>query len=108
MKIGWIEIVLIIFVVIAMAVIARIIRPGRIASQQNNSGESDTTAVSPQNKTGRRSSLLVRTGIALIAAGVIALIAGVSMLQWVLHNYVLSSVLIICGIVICVLSRRKR
>jgi uncharacterized ion transporter superfamily protein YfcC len=108
MKIGWIEIVLIIFVVIAVAVIARIIRPGRIASQQSNSKESDAAVVSTENKTGRRSSLLARTGIALIAAGGIALIAGVSMLQWVLHNYVLSSVLIICGVVIFVLSRRKR
>ena len=108
MKIGWIEIVLIIFVVIAVAVIARMIRPGRIASQQNSSRESDAAAVSTEKKTGRRPNLLARTGIALIAASGIALIAGVSMLQWVLHNYVLSSVLIICGIVIFVLSRRKR
>lgn len=108
MKIGWIEIVLIIFVVIAVAVIARIIRPGRIASQQNNTTESGTAEVATEDKTNRRSGLLARTGIALIAAGGIALIAGISMLQWVLHNYVLSSVLIICGIVIFVLSCRKR
>lgn len=108
MKIGWLEIVLIIFVLIAMAVIARIIRPGRIASRNDDNQGTDTDKRPADNKTDRRSNLLARTGIALIAAGGIALIAGVSMLQWVLHNYVLSIVLIICGVVIFMLSRRNR
>lgn len=108
MKIGWIEIVLIIFVAIAVVVIARIIRPGYIASQQNDTTESDAAAVSTGNRTNRRSGILARTGIALIAAGGIALIAGASMLQWVLHNYVLSAILIACGVTIFVISRRKK
>ena len=103
MKIGWLEILLIIFVVIAVAVIARIIRPGRIASRN-----ADTDKGPEDGSAKKRSSLLARTGIALIAAGGIALIAGVSMLQWVLHNYVLSLVLIACGVIIFVLSQRKR
>ena len=103
MKIGWLEILLIIFVVIAVAVIARIIRPGRIASRN-----ADTDKGPEDDNAKKRSSLLARTGIALIAAGGIALIAGVSMLQWVLHNYVLSLVLIACGVIIFVLSQRKR
>ena len=102
MKIGWLEIVLIIFVVIAVVVIARIIRPGRIASQQSNNTRPGTG-----NSTNRRSGILKRTGIALIAAGGIALIAGVSMLRWVLHNYVLAAILIACGVTIFVISRRK-
>lgn len=108
MKIGWLEIVLIIFVLIAVAVIARIIRPGHIASRNNDNHGADADKKPINNKTARRSNLLARTGIALIAAGGIALIAGVSMLQWVVHNYVLSLVLIICGVVIFILSRRKR
>ena len=108
MKIGWLEIVLIIFVLIAVAIIARIIRPGRIASRNDDSHDVDTDKRPISNNTARRSNLLTRTGIALMAAGGIALIAGVSMLQWVVHNYVLSLVLIICGLVILIMSRRKR
>jgi len=108
MKLGVLEIVLIIFVIIAVVVIARIVRPGRIASRNDSHKESDTTVITGETKTDRRSSILSRTGIALMAAGAIALIAGVSMLQWVLHNYVISIVLIICGAVIFVLSRQRR
>jgi hypothetical protein len=108
MKIGWIEIVLIIFVVIAVAIIARIIRPGRIASQQSDNAESNTAAVSTGNRAMKRSGIMTRTGIALIAAGGIALIAGASMLKWVLHNYIISVVLIACGLIIFVISRRKK
>ena len=108
MKIGWIEIALIIAVVIAVAVIARIIRPGRIATQRSNHTESGNTTISTENRANRHSSILTRTGIALIAAGGIALIAGASMLKWVLHNYVLSVILIACGMIIFIVSRRKR
>ena len=108
MKLGILEIVLIIFVIIAVVVIARIVRPGRIASRNNGSKDTGNTSVSTETKTDRRSSILSRTGIALMAAGAIALIAGVSMLQWVLHNYVISIVLIICGAAIFVLSRQRR
>ena len=108
MKIGWLEILLIIFVLIAVAIIVRIIRPGRIASRNDDNHSTDIDKRPANNKTDRRSNLLTRTGIALMAAGGIALIAGVSMLQWVVHNYVLSLVLIICGLVILIISRRKR
>ena len=108
MKIGWLEIVLIIFVFIAVVIIARIIRPVRIASRNDDSRSADNDKAAANDNSKRRSSLLARTGIALIAAGGIALVAGVSMLQWVLHNYVLSLVLIACGIIIFVMSRRKR
>jgi len=40
-------------------------------------------------------------------AGGIALIAGISMLKWAIHNYVLSFILIVVGIIIFTLSRRK-
>jgi hypothetical protein len=103
MKIGLLEIVLIIFVVIAVIIIARIVRPSRFMPQDDNGSGTDTKAYIYQ-----RSKILGRTGIALMLAGGIALIAGASMLQWVLHNYVLSSVLIVCGVVIFMLSRQKR
>jgi len=104
MKLGWLEIVLIIFVVIAIAIIARIIRPGSTASQKNNK----STDATNESKTDRHSKILGRTGIALIIAGGIALVAGISMLQWVLHNYVLSFILIVIGIIILMISRRRR
>lgn len=107
MKIGPIEIVLIIAVIIAVLIIARMLRPGRIA-RQNNAAKSGDITGQTGNRNNERPKILARTGIALVTAGVIALIAGISMLQWVLHNYVISFVLIVCGIIIIMLSRRKR
>ena len=104
MRLGWLEIVLIIFVIIAIAVIARIIRPGRAASQKNDK----STAITNGSKTDRHAKILGRTGIALIIAGGIALVAGISMLQWVIHNYVLSFILIVIGIIVLMISRRRR
>lgn len=107
MKFGWMEIVLIIFVVIAVAVIARIVRPGRIASREERE-DTGTTARNNQRGKNKRPAFMARTGIALVVAGGIALIAGASMLKWVFHNYILSAILIACGVIIFVLSRRIR
>ena len=108
MKLGPLEIALIIFVVIAVIIIARIIRPGRIASRNEDNTNFDTKSGRNTQKKSKRSSLLTRTGVALMAAGGITIIAGVSMLQWVLHNYVISIVLIACGAIIFFLSRQRR
>ena len=104
MKPGPLEIVLIIFVIIAIVVIARIVRPGREASRKNDNTNTSAT----ESKTGRNTRLLGRTGIALIIAGGITIIASISMLQWVLHNYVLSLILIVIGIIVFKMSRRRR
>ena len=104
MKPGPLEIVLIIFVIIAIAVIARIIGPARKASQENRKSNNASTG----SNTEKYAKLLGRTGIALVIAGGITLIAGISMLQWVLHNYVLSFVLIVVGVIIFIMSRRRR
>jgi uncharacterized ion transporter superfamily protein YfcC len=108
MKFGWMEIVLIIFVIIAVVVIARIVRPGRIASQNEEEDDSDAARKSNRSRKNRHPAFMARTGIALVVAGGIALIAGASMLKWVFHNYVLSAILIVCGVIIFVLSRRIR
>ena len=104
MKPGPLEIVLIIFVIIAIAVIARIIGPARKAPQENRKSNNASTG----SNTEKYAKLLGRTGIVLVIAGGITLIAGISMLQWVLHNYVLSFVLIVVGIIILIMSRRRR
>ena len=100
MRPGPLEIVLIIFVIIAVLVIARILGPDRRESQKNRKSGARTN--------DRSAKFLGRTGIALIIAGGLTLIAGVSMLQWLLHNYVLSIVLIVVGIIVYMISRRRR
>jgi hypothetical protein len=108
MKLGLLEIALIIFVVIAVIIIARIIRPGYIASRKDDRPSADISSNTSKQNADKRMTILTRTGIALISAGGIALVAGIIMLRWVIHNYVLSFVLIVCGVIILVLSRRKR
>lgn len=107
MRLGPIEIILIIVVIIAAVIIARIIRTGRESAKQNGKSATDTTVKPSESKASRLPGFLGRTGIALMIAGGIALIAGISMLKWAIHNYVLSFILIVVGIIIFTLSRRK-
>lgn len=103
MRPGPLEIVLIIAVIIAAVVIGRIFRANRTA------GDNDATAApgtSPRKAAGP-SGFFRRTGITLAAIGIIAAIAGASLLQWALHSYIWSFILVVLGATIYILARKK-
>jgi len=106
MRLGPLEIILIVVVIIAVAVIARIIRTGRGAAGQNGASTSDVTA-SPPGK-NRVWGFFNRTGIVLVIAGIAGLIAAASLFRWVLQSYLWASILIAVGFILVLLSRRKR
>jgi hypothetical protein len=91
--VGPLEIVLIIAVIIIIAVIARLVRMGR-------------AAVPPAK--GKTASYLNGSGITLVIIGIITLVAAVSLFRWVLQGYLWAVALIALGIMLIVLSRKKR
>jgi hypothetical protein len=102
-RIGLLEIVLIIVVVIAAALIARVVRPGRVPS---------TTPAGAEDTPGRDSpgtrSLFNKTGIVLVLGGFVALAAAMSLFRWVLQSYLWALILIAGGTIMLLLARRRR
>jgi hypothetical protein len=93
MRIGPLEIVLIIGVAIAVALIARIVRLGRV----------------PTATRQRRGShpVISRAGIALIVLGIAVLGIAAGLFRWVLQGYLWALVLIAAGIFMVLQARRK-
>ena len=104
MRFGWLEIILVIVVIIAIAIIARIIRPGRIARRQNEEPERRPKPAS----SGKTSSFLNRTGIVLIIAGGIALVAAFSFFRFILQSYLWAFLAIAVGVILLRFTRKKR
>jgi hypothetical protein len=99
MRIGLPEIIIIIAVVIAVVVVARIVRLGR--------NETDGGEVSTGKPAGRTRTYLKRLGGAFIIVGVMLLLAGISFFKWALQSYGWSFALVVIGLAIFFLSRRK-
>ena len=106
MRPGLLEIILITAIIIAVAVIARVIRTGRGAPRPNEGSTTDITASPP--KKNRMRGFFNGTGIILIFAGIAALIAAVSLFRWLLQSYLWALILIAIGLILVLLSRKKR
>jgi hypothetical protein len=106
MRLGPLEIVLIIVVIIAVAVIARIVRTSGGASGQNTASTSPAAANQPGNS--RLWGFLNSTGIVMVIAGVAALIAAISLFRWVLQSYLWAFILMAIGFILVLFSRKKR
>jgi hypothetical protein len=100
------EIVLIIVVIIIIALIARIVRTGRGIAGRNGETNPDTATKSPEKN--KAASYLNRSGITLVIIGIIALVAAASLFRWVLQGYLWAFILIALGVMLVVLSRKKR
>lgn len=106
MRPGPLEIALIIAVVIAVAVIARIIRTGGTAAKSGGNSSTDIAPAPPGKN--RLWAFFNRTGIVLILAGIAGLIAAVSLFRWVLQSYLWAVILIVVGLILILFSRKKR
>jgi len=104
MRFGWLEIVLIIFVTIAVAIIARIVRPNRVPGGQN---EKSARRIKAAANT-RTSTFFNRIGIVLIIAGGIALIAAASFFRLVLQSYLWAFLAIAVGVILLRFSRKNK
>lgn len=102
MRIGPLEIALIIAVIIAIAIIARVVRTGSKSAGQK------ATVSQPGGNIGRLYGFFNRTGIVLIIAGTITLIAAASLFRWILQSYLWASLIIAIGLVFIFFARKKR
>ena len=107
MRLGLLEIVIIIAVIIAIAVIARIIRTGRNIARENTESSVDIAIKPADESTNRTRRFFRKAGIALVLAGVILLLAGVGMFKWALQSYMWSFVIVIIGILLAFLSKKR-
>jgi membrane protein implicated in regulation of membrane protease activity len=108
MRLGLLEIVLIIAVIIAIAVIARIARSRGSTTSHKESTTPDITEKHPAGKPGRLWGFLNRTGIILVIGGIAAFIAAVSLFRMVLQSYLWAFILIAAGLILLLISRRKK
>jgi len=106
MRLGPLEIVLIIVVVIAVAVIARIVCTGRGIAKRNEATTSEATTSQPERN--RLWGYLNGTGIVMIVAGIAALIAAVSLFRLVLQSYLWAFILMAAGTILVLFSRKRR
>ena len=105
MRLGPLEIVLIIAVIIAVAVIARIIRTGGTARQKKLPS---TQIAANRPASSRLWNFLNRTGIVMVIAGVAGLIAAVGLFRWVLQSYLWAVIIMAIGFILVLFARKKR
>lgn len=107
MRLGPLEIILIIVVIIAIALLTRILRTNRGSAQQNKESSVDTQIKPTEVRTSKIQSLFKRIGIAFTLTGIILLLAGIGMFRWAFQSYLWSLIIIAIGIVLIFLSRKK-
>ena len=104
MRPGPLEIVLIIFIIIAAAVIARMVRTGRRRDGEKGAAAPEKTGGNPD----RFYWLFNRTGIGLTIVGFLAMVAAFGMFRWALRSYLWAILVIAIGFVLILLSRARR
>ena len=107
MRPGPLEIVLIIVIIAAIVIAARIFRSGLGSTEENNESATNATA-NPSQADSRVNKYLNRTGIAFIIGGIIALLAAVSFFRWAFQSYLWAAAVIVIGFIIVFLTRKKR
>tara|TARA_B100000315_G_scaffold117230_1_gene107473 strand:+ start:6857 stop:7174 length:318 start_codon:yes stop_codon:yes gene_type:complete len=105
MRLGPLEIGIIIVVMIFAAVIMRTVRVARLAAEKDKkSSVKIPERQTEQNKRKRRFKL---GGIIFILTGVLLLLSGVSMFKWVLWSYLWSFIIAAIGLVMLFMSRKR-
>ena len=104
MRIGPLEIIIIIIIITVVLLIARIVR---FNSYKNKEPSPDILVLSPKHKKTTVWSYFKRAGITFVIAGILFGLAGISMLRWAVQGYILALILMVLGIVLILISRKK-
>jgi uncharacterized MAPEG superfamily protein len=107
MRLGLLEITIIIIAIIAIVIITRISRTNRGTAKQNEVSSVGIHVKSVEGRISKARSFLRRTGLAFILTGVILLMAGISMFRWAFQSYLWSFIIVAIGLVLVFLSRKK-
>ncbi len=101
------EIVIILVVIIAAIVIARISGSSRNADKQGGEPAVDIPTKSADGRISKARKFTRRLGLVCILAGAVLLFAGASMFRWAFQSYLWSFIIVIIGLALLLLSRRK-
>ena len=107
MRIGILEIIVIIAIIIAITLVIRIYRSSHDATDQSKKSSEEITHWQVRVKAGKTRSYLRRVGSAFFVAGIILALAGMSMFRWAVQSYVWSFIIVGVGLVLLFLSRKK-
>jgi membrane protein required for beta-lactamase induction len=107
MRPGPLEIVTIIAIIVAISLVVRIFRTRRKAGAQSNKPTADTVIWQRKEQTNQIRRRIRRTGTTFILAGIILLLASISMFRWAFQSYMWSFIIIALGLALILLSRKK-
>ncbi|MFC1871360.1 hypothetical protein ACFLYF_03050 [Chloroflexota bacterium] len=103
MRLGLLEIIIIIAIVIVIMVGTRVVRMG-----QKKTDDGETSGRMPFAKPpGKTRFYLRRVGGVFVVTGIIVLLAGISFFKWALQSYGWSFMLVVVGLTMLLLSRRR-
>jgi uncharacterized membrane protein len=104
---GPIEIVIIIAVIMALALVTRIFRAKWLATEDRKDSPAGTSPRQGKVRERRSRRQIKRLGIILTLVGIILLIIGISMFKWAFQTYIWSCLVAAVGLVLLALSVRR-
>ena len=107
MRLGLLEIIVIIAIIIAIAVITRIFRTSRGIAKQNKESPVGAPVKPVGERTGRPGNFLKRAGVACILTGGVLSLAGISMFRWAFQSYSWAFIIVVIGLVLLFLSVKR-
>ena len=104
---GPIEIVIIIAVITAVALVTRIFRAKRLATEDRKDSSAEILPRQGRVREKRSRRRIKRLGITLTLAGIILLVVGISMFRWAFQTYIWSCLVVAVGLVLLALSVKR-
>ena len=107
MRIGFLEIIVILIIIIAIFLIARMSRVKPDDTAPVKKSPTDIASWRVKGRPERIRDYLKRLGIAFVVAGILFALAGISMFRWAVQGYVWAFVAMVIGLALLFLSRKK-
>jgi len=107
MRLGPLEIIIIIAVIIGLLIIARVFRAKKSSERQSEEPYKEIPHWRTEGKTGTVRRNLRRVGIAGVGAGIVLALAGLSLFRWAVQSYVWALIIVLMGLAFILLSRKQ-
>ena len=104
---GPIEIVIIIAVITALALVTRIFRAKRLATEDRKDSSAEISPRQGKVRKKRSRRRIKRLGITLTLVGIIVLVIGISLFRWAFQTYMWSGIVVAVGLVLLALSVKR-
>ena len=107
MRPGPLEIIIVILVIVAIALITRIIRTGQGTVRENKESSVTMLGKPVEEKKDRIRRFLARSGVVFLLVGGMLLFTGITMFRWAFQSYSWAFVLMAIGFALILLFRKK-